>query len=77
MVIVPLPSDPFICVQVIFPFGPLLADAGTANEHHDPRGAQSATAATDIPVLRNRCIHSPFSAPRFARRSETDMIVRE
>src|SRR6202035_4690440 len=76
MVMVPLPTDPLIVVQVIFPCGPLLADAGIANSTAIPEVA-SAMAATDIPVFRYRPIGSPFFARRTARRSDTDTVVRE
>jgi hypothetical protein len=72
----PLPVDPVIWVQVTFPFGAvLLADAGIAKSTTIPEAA-SATAVTEIPALRNRCIPiPPFPLPGIARRSEADTIV--
>src|ERR1700676_3418671 len=57
-VMVPLPTDPLIEVQVPFPCGPLLAEAGIAESAAIPEAA-SATAVTEIPTLRNRCIYIP------------------
>jgi hypothetical protein len=44
---VPLPTDPLIEVQVTFPCGPLLAEAGIAKSTAIPEAA-SAPAATSV-----------------------------